>query len=382
MLDIEALRFIWWLLLGVLFVGFAITDGFDFGAAFLLPFVAKTEEERRIVLNTVGPFWEGNQVWIILGAGAIFAAWPPVYAVAFSGFYLLVLLLLLTMGISRPVSFKYRSKLPGYVWRRFWDWIVFLGGLIPALIFGLLIGNTLMGVPFYFDNNLMINYTGTLRDLFNPFALWCGLTSLLMLTMHGGLYLAIKTRAPIRDRAIFYSRLAAFLMMICFAIGGVWIAKGIMGYEITGGVDPYGYSNPLHKGVTTSTGAWLLNYSHYPFTRLAPLLGFLGALLAMLTARIRNGLLAFCFSCLSIAGVIATVGVSMFPFILPSSNNLMSSLLVWDASSSQLTLLLMLFAVLIFMPIILLYTSWVYVVMRGKVDQETLDAQSKNHVAY
>src|SRR3990167_782687 len=382
MLDLEMLRLIWWVLLGVLLIGFAVLDGFDFGVAILLPFVSKNETERRIVLNTIGPVWEGNQVWIILGAGALFAAWPPVYAVAFSGFYLLILLLLLTMGISRPVSFKYRSKLPNHFWRRFWDFVVFTGGLFPAVIFGILIGNTLMGVPFYFDNNLMIHYAGTFFDLFHPFALWCGLTSLMMLTMHGGLYLAIKTENPIRDRAIYYSRMAAFLMIICFAVGGVWIAKGIMGYEVAGGVDPYGYSNPLHKSVTSATGAWLQNYSRYSLSLLAPLLAFIGAFSAMLTARFRNSLFAFCCSSVSILGVIATVGVSMFPFILPSSNNLTSSLLVWDSSSSELTLLLMLFAVLIFMPMILLYTSWAYYVLRGKVRQEDVEVQAKKQAAY
>lgn len=168
MLTIDVLRIIWWVLLGILLMGFAITDGFDFGAAILSPFVAKTESQRRIVLNAIGPFWEGNQVWIILGAGAIFAAWPYVYAVAFSGFYLLMLLLLLSMGISRPVSFKYRSKLPQHFWRRFWDWIVFIGGLVPAIIFGLLIGNSLAGVPFQFDDTLRIFYSGTFLNLFFP----------------------------------------------------------------------------------------------------------------------------------------------------------------------------------------------------------------------
>src|SRR5579885_2410357 len=192
MLDFETLRIIWWVLLGVLFMGFAVTDGFDLGAAALLPLVTREETERRIVLNTIGPVWEGNQVWIILGAGAIFAAWPYVYAVAFSVAYLLMLLLLLTMGISRPVSFKYRSKLPNMFWRRFWDWIVFIGGLFPAFIFGVLIGNVLEGVPFNFDESLRISYTGSLLNLFNPFSLWCGVLSIAMLIMHGGLYLAIK----------------------------------------------------------------------------------------------------------------------------------------------------------------------------------------------
>ena len=193
MFDLEILRLVWWALLGFLFIGFAATDGFDLGVATLLPLVTKDETERRIVLGTLGPIWEGNQVWIILGAGAIFAAWPFVYAVAFSGAYLPVLLLLLTMGISRPVSFKYRNKLPHYFWRRFWDWMVFIGGFFPSLIFGILMGNILTGLPFQFNNNLQITYTGGFFDLFHGFALWCGLTSLFMLVMHGGLYLAIKT---------------------------------------------------------------------------------------------------------------------------------------------------------------------------------------------
>src|SRR3990167_7476708 len=209
MLDIEILRIIWWMLLGVLFMGFAVMDGFDLGAATLLPFVAKDDMERRIVLNTIGPVWEGNQVWIILGAGAIFAAWPMIYAVAFSGAYFAVLLLLLTMGISRPVSFKYRSKLPGIFWRRTWDWVVFTGGCLPAIIFGVLMGNVMLGLPFYFDDSMRIFYSGTFLALFSPFALWCGATRLMMLTMHGGLYLAIKTDSPIRERAIFWSRFAA-----------------------------------------------------------------------------------------------------------------------------------------------------------------------------
>lgn len=363
MLDIETLRMIWWILLGVLFMGFAITDGFDLGAAILFPLVAKNEKERCIVLNAIGPFWEGNQVWIILGAGAIFAAWPYVYAVAFSSFYLLMLLLLLTMGISRPVSFKYRDKLPQVFWRRFWDWIVFVGGIFPAFIFGVLVGNSLLGVPFHFDDTLRIYYTGFFRDLFQPFALWCGVTSLFMLTMHGGLYLAIKTEEPIRARAIFWSRWAAGLLIICFAVGGLWVAH-MVGYAVKQ-VDPRAYSNPLNKEVMIIMGGWLQNYLRYPLGMLVPALGFVGALGAILTSK--NSRLAFICSSMSILGIIGTVGVSMFPFLLPSTDDLQSSLLVWDASSGQFTLLLMLFAVIVFLPLILLYTSWVYYALRGKV---------------
>ena len=366
MLDIEFLRITWWILLGVLFMGFAITDGFDLGAATLFPFVTRKEAEREIVLNAIGPFWEGNQVWIILAAGAIFAAWPFVYAVAFSGSYFVMLLLLLTMGISRPVSFKYRSKLRNHFWRRFWDAVVFVGGFVPALIFGILVGNILLGLPFSFNRELQISYDGSFIELFKPFALWCGVTSLAMLCMHGGLYLAIKTENPIRQRAIFYSRVAASALILLFAAGGVWVAN-LMGYEVLSGADPFGFSNPLNKVVVVKFAAWLTNYSRYPLTLLAPAMGFFGAFMVLLTASLGNSKLAFICSSLSIIGIISTVGVSLFPVILPSYSNPSSSLLVWDASSSSLTLLIMLFAVIIFLPLILIYTSWVYYALRGKV---------------
>lgn len=375
MLDIETLRVIWWMILGVLLIGFAITDGFDIGAAILMPLIARTDMEKRIILNAIGPVWEGNQVWIILGAGAALAAWPFVYAVAFSGFYFLILFLLLTMGISRPVSFKYRSKLPNQFWRNFWDAIVFIGGFFPALCFGLLMGNVMLGAPFYFDNDLRVFYSGTFTALFTPFALWCALTSLFMLSMHGGIFLAIKTEQGLRDRAIFCARVAAALMIVCFAVGGYWIAYGVTGYQVVAGVDPAGFSNPLHKHVVPLLGAWMQNYHLYPVTMLLPALGFIGAFGVLLSARLGGGKLAFICSSLAIVGVIGTVGVSIFPFLLPSSVNLSASLLVWDASSSQLTLMMMLAAVIIFLPIVLLYTSWVYYVLRGKVTPRRIDQE-------
>jgi len=382
MLSIEILRLIWWALIGVLLMGFAVTDGFDFGVATLLPFVTRDEVERRIVLGSIGPFWEGNQVWIILGAGALFAAWPFVYAVAFSGYYFLILLLLLTMGISRPVSFKYRNKLSNWIWRRVWDWVVFIcGGICPALIFGILMGSVLTGAPFHFDNALRLFYDGNFFDFFNPFALWCGLTSLALLVMHGGLYLAMKTSRPIRERAIRSAKRAALCFIFLFAGGGLWVAQGLKGYQILSGVDPAGFSNPLNKIVITQMGAWLNNYAHYPILLAVPSLGFLGALGVLCLASFGNSKLAFVSSALSIIGVIATVGVSMFPFILPSSTHLSSSLLIWDASSSRLTLLTMLFAVIIFLPLILFYTSWVYYALRGKVSRDMIE-DSNHHSPY
>lgn len=379
-LSLITLRIIWWLLIGVLFIGFAITDGFDLGIACLYPLVAKNETEKRIVLNSIGPFWEGNQVWIILGAGAVFAAWPFVYAVAFSGAYFAVLLLLLTLGISRPVSFKYRSKVPNQQWRHFWDRIIFIGGFLPSLIFGVLVGNILTGLPFSFDNSLRISYSGSFLQLFSPFSAFCALTSLCMLMMHGGLYLAIKTNDPIKYRAIKWTKMTSLLLIILFALGGIWVAMFLPGYQVQGVINYAGFSNPINKTVIMQNGAWILNYYVYPWMLIAPALGFIGAAAVFVLCGIAIRL-AFICSALAITGIIATVGFSMFPFILPSSLDFRSSLLVWDASSSQLTLMVMLFTVIIFMPLILVYTSWVYHALRGKVKKELIEDES-NHIAY
>jgi cytochrome d ubiquinol oxidase subunit II len=349
MLDYVSLRLIWWLLLGVLLIAFAIMDGFDMGVAILLHRVARTNEERRVVINTIGPVWEGNQVWLILGGGAIFAAWPTLYAVSFSGFYFAMLAVLAAL-IIRPVGFKYRSKIDDTRWRSIWDVVLFVGGFVPALIFGVAIGNVLQGVPFHFDSSLRDFYTGSFFALLNPFALMCGLLSVFMLSMHGGIYLAIKTEDKIQARAVSYAVICGLVTIILFAVGGVWVMKGIEGFRIVGQVVMDGPSNPLYKEVVQEPGLWLTNFKQYP--RFLFLKKFRSAWVA---------------SAVSILGIIATVGVSMFPFILPSSSNPAMSLSVWDASSSQLTLFIMLIATLIFLPIILAYTSWVFYVLRGKL---------------
>lgn len=370
MFDYEVFRIIWWVLLGTLLIGFAIMDGFDLGVAMLHPWVAKNDSERRIVLNTVGPVWEGNQVWLILGAGAIFAAWPTIYAVAFSGFYL-AMLLVLTALILRPVGFKYRSKLETTRWRTTWDYLLFIGGFVPSLVFGVALGNLLQGVPFHFDSDMRIFYTGNFWQLLNPFAIICGLVSVGMLIQHGGLFLAIKSEDPIAKRAINFSRLGSLLVIVLFALAGLWNHFGMDGYLLQTTMDHNGPSNPLHKTVGLVAGAWQQNFFNHPWLWIVPGLGFVGAALSALMARCCSKL-AFIASSLSILGIIATVGVSMFPFIMPSSSEPNMSLLVWDASSSKTTLEIMLFATVVFLPIILCYTAWVYRVLRGKVTEQTI----------
>ncbi len=371
LIDYQTLRLIWWLLLGVLLIGFAVTDGFDLGVGTLLPFVARTDLERRVVINTIGPVWEGNQVWLILGGGAIFAAWPALYAVSFSGFYLAMFAILAAL-ILRPVGFKYRSKRESPTWRAAWDWALFVGGFVPALIFGVAVGNTLQGVPFRFDADLRIFYEGSFFGLLNPFALLCGLLSVSMLVMHGATWLVLKAEGAVADRARAYGSLAALATLSLFVLGGLALYLFVTGYQVTSPFTPAGPSNPLLKTAVALRGAWFANYASHPWLLAAPALGMLGAIGAGACLQARREVGALLLSGLGIAGIIATVGVTMFPFILPSSLDPTSSLTVWDASSSHLTLFIMLVCVVIFLPLILAYTSWVYKVLWGKVDQKAI----------
>lgn len=370
-LDYETLRVIWWLLLGVLLIGFALTDGFDLGSAALLPFAGRTDEERRMTINSVGATWEGNQVWFILGGGAIFAAWPFVYAVSFSGFYLAMFLVLSAL-ILRPVGFKYRSKRPDARWRAGWDWALFVGGLVPALVFGVAVGNVLVGAPFRLDGDLRMFYEGSLLGLFTPFTLLTGLLSVAMLVLHGAGWLSLKTQGPVLQRVRLYGQGAAILSILLFAIGGLFVAWSGMGYRVDGVIDPNGPSNPHLGGAVAAAGAWLDNYAAHPWMLLAPILGFAGPVLALLGIRGRRDSLVFAGSSIANVGIISTVGLSMFPFILPSSIDPGSSLTAWNASSSHGTLFTMLICTVIFLPIVLAYTAWAYKVMFGRVTEREI----------
>jgi cytochrome d ubiquinol oxidase subunit II len=375
LLNYDTLRLIWWALIGVLLVGFAVTDGFDLGSGILLPFAARSDLERRVVINSVGPVWEGNQVWLILGGGAVFAAWPQLYAVSFSGFYL-AMFVILTALILRPVAFKFRSKRQAPQWRQRWDAALFFSGLVPALIFGVAMGNVLQGVPFRFSDDMHILYDGSFFGLLNPFALLAGLVSVAMLVMHGAAWLVLKTDGPVAERARRYGMVAALATVVLYALAGGLLWSFVNGYRITSVVDTMGPSNPLLKTAEVHAGAWFANYAAHPWTLAAPAAGFVGALGALLALAGRRGGLALLAAALAIAGIILSVGASMFPFILPSSIDPRASLTVWDSSSSHLTLFIMLVTTCIFMPIILAYTTWVYHVLWGKVDQTAIREES------
>jgi len=378
MIDYATLKIIWWVLVGVLLIGFAVMDGHDMGVGTLLPFIGKTDLERRVVINTVGPHWEGNQVWFITGGGAIFAAWPLVYATAFSGFYWALLAVLWALFL-RPVGFDYRSKIHNSTWRSFWDWGLFIGGAVPPLIFGVAFGNLLEGVPFQFDSYMVSTYSGSFWQLLNPFALLAGVVSSAMITMQGGAYLAHRTEGDIQKRAMQGAIGAALVMVVAFIAAGFWL-QFIDGYRITSVVDTGALADPMNKTVVHEAGAWMSNYSKQPLLWILPVAGVAGAILTSLLLLARRTLTAFFTSSLALLGVIGTAGASMFPFLMPSSSMPNASLTVWDSVSSHLTLGIMFWATVIFMPLILFYTSWAYRVMRGKVTVQQIRANQ--HSAY
>jgi cytochrome bd ubiquinol oxidase subunit II len=379
MFDYETLKLIWWVLISVLLIGFVITDGFDMGVGTLLPLIGKTDDERRIMINTIAPHWEGNQVWLVLAAGAIFAAWPAVYATAFSGFYVAMMLTLFAL-FFRPVGFDYRSKIADPRWRNSWDWGIFTGSTVPPIIFGVAFGNLLQGVPFTLDEFLRADYQGSFFALLNPFALLVGLVSLCLFVLQGSTWLQMKTEDEVRSRARLVTMLIAPITVLLFALAGIWLANGIDGFVITSVLDTSGPANPLLKTAIMKEGAWLANYDLYPLTIIAPVVGLSFPLIALLASKFNRSALAFLASSIAQFGVLLTCAFSMFPFILPSSIDPSHSFTVWDATSSEFTLSIMTTAAMIFLPLILMYTGWAYFKMFGRIGKTYL-AKYK-HSAY
>ena len=376
MIDYEFLRIIWWVLVIVLLIGFSVTDGFDMGVTALLPVAGKKEVEKRIMINSIAPHWDGNQVWLLTAGGAIFAAWPIVYSVAFSGFYIALFLVLAAL-FFRPIGFEYRAKIDNPTWRAVWDWGLFAGGFVPALVFGVAFGNLLQGVPFELNELSQVTYTGSFFALLNPFALLCGVLSLAMLVTHGANWLQMKTTAELRNRARAITQIGALVTLITFVLAGVWLSFK-EGYVVTSVLDHFAPSSPASgKEVAVEVGAWFKNFNETPALWIFPALVVIGALLNVVASKANRCGFAFFFSVLTMAGVIITAAVSMFPFVMPSSTHPAQSLLMWDATSSELTLTLMFYLALVFVSISLLYTIWSYYKMFGRLDESFVE-ENKN----
>ncbi|MEZ8823268.1 cytochrome d ubiquinol oxidase subunit II [Vibrio amylolyticus] len=371
MFDYETLRLIWWVLIGVLFVGFAVTDGFDMGVCALVPIVGQSDSERRVMINTIAPHWDGNQVWLITAGGALFAAWPQVYATSFSGFYFAMIVALAALWL-RPIGLDYRSKIEDPKWRKTWDICLSISGFVPPIIFGVAFGNLLQGVPFQFNDFLMPTYHGTFFGLLNPFGLLCGVVALLMFILQGTTWLQMKTSDVVRERARTIAQIAGLVLLTLFIIGGVWV-QSIEGYVISSVIDTNAPSNPTNKEVIREVGAWMNNFEAYPVMWAAPALGVFGALFASLFSRLNKPGFAFVSSSLTNAGIVFTAGLAMFPFVMPSDLIPGHSLTMWDSTSSELTLNLMTGVAFVMVPIILCYTSWTYYKMFGRIDSKYIE---------
>jgi len=364
--EYETLKFIWLILIGVLLIGFAITGGFDLGVASALFIASKNDKERRLTLACIGPTWEGNQVWFITAAGAIFAAFPFMYAAAFSGFYLALLLVLIPL-ILRPPGLDYRNKLPSLAWRISWDICLFLSGFIPSLLFGIAFGNLFLGIAFYYNDALMPHPTGSFFTLVNPYTLLFGVVSLSIVLTQGTLFLQLKTDSLLNQRAKKIAQLFGILFIISFSIAWSWTVFKIEGFEIASLLDPNKSLTPTTKEVTKGIGFWLNNYHTYSWGYVAPSLSICSVLIALIFSVCKHPGMALIFNSIGLSAVIITAGFTLFPFILPSSSHPNHSLTIWDAASSKLTLSWMLWATLLLLPIVLSYTIWVFRVMRGKV---------------
>ncbi|MCK9606287.1 MAG: cytochrome d ubiquinol oxidase subunit II [Methylomonas sp.] len=368
MFDYETIRVIWWVFIGVVGIAFALTEGFDFGVSTLLPFIGKTDVERRVIINTVGATWEGNQVWLVLLGGAIFAIWPAVYATLFSGLYVAMLLVLFAL-FFRPAGFDYRSKLDNPGWRNAWDWALFLGGTLPPVLIGVLVGNLILGLPFHLDQDLRTFYDGSFWALLSPFALLCGVTGLLLTTFHGALFLKWRSEDVIHDRAVLAVEFLGPVLVAALSAVMLWVFVGIDRPEITQMAGTEAPSNPMHKTVIGDGAGWIAHFMQYPWMWLAPMAGLGGFAMAWWMGKGESRMGAFLFSCVGVTGTALSVGFALFPFLLISSTDPNSSLTLWDASSSYSTMVLAFWITVIFLPIVLLYTRFVYRIIWGSVTE-------------
>jgi len=327
------LNILWFVLIGVLYAAYFVLEGFDMGVGILLPFMGKNDTERRMVINTIGPHWDGNEVWLLTAGGATFAAFPQWYATLFSGFYLPLFLILVAL-IFRGVAFEFRSRDDNPAWRSLWDWAIFFGSLIPALLWGVAFANIVKGVPI----NGAMQYTGGFWNLLNPFALIAGLVSLIGFTLLGALYLTLKGNGDMLPRLKKWVNALWIAEVIAFA------ALIVAGYTFSG----------VFKGFGLNAGLILL-----------------AALLLLVTVRFlanagKSGR-AFILAALTVLLTVGAIFAQLFPNVMVSSTDIANNLTIYNAASSQYTLSVMSKVALILVPIVLVYTAWSYWIFRKRV---------------
>lgn len=334
----ETLQTLWFILIGVLFAGFLFLEGFDYGVGILLPFLGKNDNERRTIINAIGPVWDGNEVWLLTAGGAMFAAFPNWYATLFSGFYLALFLILIAL-ILRGVAFEFRSKDDNPTWRKLWDWAIFIGSFLPALLWGVAFGNIVHGVAI----DAKMNFVGSFFDLLNPYALLGGLVTLTLFILHGALFLELKVDGVIRERAAQIARwfwLPVTLLTVLFVV-----------YSASQ-TDLFASQNLVLKMVALA-------------------LAVVGLLWSGLNVYRKHYGLAFTGVSLTILSVAALLFGILFPRVMPSTLDAAFSLTIYNASSSQYTLSVMSVIALTLVPIVLLYQGWTYYIFRKRLTLTT-----------
>ncbi len=331
------LAVVWFLLIAVLWTGYLVLEGFDFGVGMLLPILGRNDKERRVMINTIGPVWDGNEVWLLTAGGATFAAFPEWYATLFSAGYLVLLLILLAL-IARIVAFEWRGKINDDRWRTRFDWAIIIGSWVPAILWGAVFGNIVAGIPMDADHQ----FTGDFFTLLlngNGFALLGGVTTALIFLMHGAIYLSLKTDGEIRERA---QKMAANLSLATTAVAAVWVI-------------------------------WLqLAYSENAWTWAPLVLAALALVATVWFTRQRREGLAFISSAVAIVFAVVLIFGSLFPDVLPASNDPANSLTIHNASSTDYTLMVMTWVAVLLTPIVLAYQAWTYWVFRKRITVESI----------
>jgi cytochrome d ubiquinol oxidase subunit II len=329
------LSVLWFWIVAFLFIGYFVLDGFDFGVGMSLPFLARDETDRRVLINTIGPVWDLNETWVIVAGASLFAAFPEWYATLFSGFYLALLLILLAL-IARGVSFEYRHQRPESKWKRSFDRMIIVGSAVPALLWGVAFANIVQGVPLDAGHN----YTGTLFDLLNPYALLGGATTLLLFFTHGVVFVSLKTEGELRERARRLAARSGLVTIVVAAAFLLWtgLAFGTPWFWVLAGV-----------AAVALIGGWLAN------------------------ARGAEGF-AFSMLALTVAAAVLALFSALFPDVMPASNDAANSLTIENASSSTYTLTVMSWTALIFLPLVLAYQGWTYWVFRKRITRASIEA--------